>query len=81
MQTLSKLDERRAQLREQLAQLLGAKRRVLAQLTGEIVAPATALHSFQTKERENKVMQLVAERLDKEQIASLAVYFASLTSD
>ena len=42
---------------------------------------ASALHSFQTKERENKVMQLVAERLDDEQIASLAVYFASLTSD
>ena len=42
---------------------------------------ASALHSFQTKERENKVMQLVAERLDNEQIASLAVYFASLKSD
>jgi cytochrome c553 len=26
-------------------------------------------------------MQLVAERLDNEQIASLAVYFASLKSD
>ena len=42
---------------------------------------ASALHSFQTKERENKVMQLVAERLDNEQIASLAVYFASLKSE
>ncbi len=42
---------------------------------------ATALRSFKTKERENKVMQLVAERLDNEQIASLAVYFASLSSD
>ena len=42
---------------------------------------ASALHSFQTKERENKVMQLVAERLDNEQIASLAVYFSSLKSD
>ena len=42
---------------------------------------ASALHSFQTKERENKVMQLVAERLDNEQIASLAVYFASLSSE
>ena len=42
---------------------------------------ASALHLFQTKERENKVMQLVAERLDSEQIASLAVYFASLKSD
>ena len=42
---------------------------------------ASALHSFQTKERENKVMQLVAERLDSEQIASLAVYFSSLKPD
>ena len=42
---------------------------------------AATLHSFKTKERENKVMQLVAERLDNEQIASLAVYFALLPSD
>lgn len=42
---------------------------------------ASTLHSFKIKERENKVMQLVSERLDNEQIASLAVYFASLTSD
>ena len=47
----------------------------------DVKSIATALHSFKTKERENKVMQLVAERLDNEQIASLAVYFASLSSD
>ena len=33
-----------------------------------------------SKELENNVMQLVASRLDDEQIASLAVYFASLSS-
>ena len=47
----------------------------------DVKSIVTALHSFKTKERENKVMQLVAERLDNEQIASLAVYFASLSSD
>ena len=36
------------------------------------------MHSYRNKELENKVMQLVAGRLDDEQIASLAVYFASL---
>ena len=41
-------------------------------------ALATILHAYKAKERENKVMQLMAGRLDDEQIASLAVYFASL---
>ena len=36
------------------------------------------MHAYRTKELENKVMQLVAGRLDDEQIASLAVYFATL---
>ena len=39
---------------------------------------AHIMHSYRNKELENKVMQLVAGRLDDEQIASLAVYFASL---
>ena len=39
---------------------------------------ATILHAYKTKELENKVMQLMAGRLDDEQIASLSVYFASL---
>ena len=39
------------------------------------------LQSYRSKELENKVMQLVASRLDDEQIASLAVYFASLSSE
>ena len=39
------------------------------------------LQSYRSKELENKVMQLVAGRLDDEQIASLAVYFASLSSE
>ena len=39
---------------------------------------AYIMHSYRNKELENKVMQLVAGRLDDEQIASLAVYFASL---
>ena len=41
-------------------------------------AIATMLHAYKAKELENKVMQLMAGRLDNEQIASLAVYFASL---
>ena len=39
---------------------------------------AYIMHSYRNKVLENKVMQLVAGRLDDEQIASLAVYFASL---
>ena len=39
---------------------------------------ASIMHSYRNKELENSVMQLVAGRLDDEQIASLAVYFASL---
>ena len=38
------------------------------------------IQSYRSKELENKVMQLVAGRLDDEQVASLAVYFASLSS-
>lgn len=34
--------------------------------------------AYRNKELDNEVMQLVAGRLDDEQIASLAVYFASL---
>jgi cytochrome c len=44
----------------------------------EAGAIASMLHSYKSKDRENKVMQLMAGRLDNEQIASLAVYFASL---
>ena len=39
---------------------------------------AYIMHAYRAKELENNVMQLVAGRLDDEQIASLAVYFASL---
>ena len=39
---------------------------------------AYIMHSYRKKELENKVMQLVAGRLDDEQIASLAVYFSKL---
>ena len=39
---------------------------------------AYMMHAYKKKELENKVMQLVAGRLDDEQIASLATYFASL---
>ena len=41
---------------------------------------AYIMHSYRKKELDNKVMQLVAGRLDDEQIASLAVYFSSLTA-
>lgn len=39
---------------------------------------AYMMHAYRNKELDNKVMQLVAGRLDDEQIASLAVYFAAL---
>lgn len=39
---------------------------------------AYIMHAYRARELENNVMQLVAGRLDDEQIASLAVYFASL---
>jgi len=39
---------------------------------------AYIMQAYRAKELENNVMQLVAGRLDNEQIASLAVYFATL---
>ena len=39
---------------------------------------AYIMHSYRDKELDNKAMQLVAGRLDDEQIASLAVYFSLL---
>lgn len=39
---------------------------------------AQIMLAYRSKELENNVMQTVASRLDDEQIASLAVYFASL---
>jgi len=39
---------------------------------------ATVLHEYKLKNLDNQVMQMIAGRLDDEQIASLAVYFASL---
>jgi cytochrome c len=42
---------------------------------------AYMMHSYRKKELENKVMQLIAGRLDDEQIASLAVYFAALSTE
>ena len=39
---------------------------------------ATVIHAYKNKELENPVMQLIAGRLEDDQIASLAVYFASL---
>ena len=41
---------------------------------------ANVMIAYKNKEIENPVMQLVAGRLDKEQIASLALYFSSLPS-
>ena len=40
---------------------------------------ASVLHDYKAGELEHPVMQMVAGRLDDEQIASLAVYFATLT--
>ena len=41
---------------------------------------AYIMHAYRSKELDNKAMQLVAGRLDDEQIASLAVYFSLLQS-
>jgi cytochrome c len=38
---------------------------------------ATVMHAYKVGDVEHPVMQMVAGRLDDEQIASLAVYFAS----
>ena len=38
---------------------------------------ATVMHAYKVGDVEHPVMQMVAGRLDHEQIASLAVYFAS----
>jgi cytochrome c553 len=38
-----------------------------------------ALESYGRKERENKVMQTIAARLSRDDMASLAAYFGSLT--
>ena len=44
----------------------------------EAEAFISVMYAYRNKELDNKVMQLVAGRLDDEQIASLALYFASL---
>ena len=47
-------------------------------LDDEVVA--TVMHAYKVGDMEHPVMQMVAGRLDDEQLASLAVYFASLSS-
>ena len=39
---------------------------------------ASVMHAYKTGDMEHPVMQMVAGRLDAEQIASLAVYFSKL---
>ena len=41
---------------------------------------ASVMHAYKDGDMEHPVMQMVAGRLDHEQIASLAVYFATLPS-
>lgn len=41
---------------------------------------ATVMHSYKAGDMQHPVMQMVAGRLDDEQIASLAVYFATLST-
>ena len=41
---------------------------------------ASILHAYKTGDIDHPVMRMVASRLDEEQIASLAVYFASIPS-
>ena len=41
---------------------------------------ATVMHSYKAGDIQHPVMQMVAGRLDGEQIASLAVYFATLSN-
>ena len=43
----------------------------------DAVVFATVMHAYKAGDIEHPVMQMVAGRLDREQIASLAVYFAS----
>ncbi len=50
-------------------------------ITGwDMEAFAEVMTAYKEKELENPVMQTVAGRLDKEQIASLALYFGNLPS-
>ena len=42
---------------------------------------ATVMHAYKAGDMEHPVMQMVAGRLDEEQIASLAVYFATLSGE
>ena len=46
--------------------------------SAEALYIAKKLILYKNKELENEVMQLVASALDKEEIASLAIYFNSL---
>ena len=41
---------------------------------------ATVMHSYKAGDIQHPVMQMVAGRLDGEQIASLAVYFAAISA-
>ena len=41
---------------------------------------ATVMHSYKAGDIQHPVMQMVASRLDGEQIASLAVYFATVST-
>ena len=41
---------------------------------------ATVMHAYKAGDIEHPVMQMVAGRLDGEQIASLAVYFATIST-
>lgn len=41
----------------------------------------SVINAYKSKELENPVMQVIAVRLDDEQIASLALYFASLPEE
>ncbi len=41
---------------------------------------ATVMHSYKAGDIQHPVMQMVAGRLDDEQIASLAVYFATIST-
>ena len=41
---------------------------------------ATVMHSYKAGDIQHPVMQMVAGRLDGEQIASLAIYFATISS-
>lgn len=64
----------------QSCHLVGQDNGSVPQITGRPAEEITALlHEYREKKRPNDVMQVVAGRLDAEQISALAAYLHALT--